>query len=198
MWDERYNSDDYAYGTDPNEFLRDHFDQIPIGRVLSLGEGEGRNGVFLARQGYSVTAVDGSVVGLEKARKLAKQHGVEIKLIHADLAEYDLGENAWQGIVSIFVPLPSWLRRQIYQAIPRALSQGGVFLLEAYTPNQLRHGTGGGSSVDTMQSVETLRDELKGLEFTRLEELERHVIEGSFHTGLGSVVQAVARKPNLT
>lgn len=195
MWDERYNTEDYAYGTSPNEFLKENFREIPMGRVLSLAEGEGRNAVFLAQQGYTVTAVDGSAVGIEKARKLAAASGVEVSWVHADLGDYDLGDNAWDGIVSIFFPAPSELRRDLYRRVLRALKPNGVFLLEAYTPAQLSRGTGGGSSEDAMQTAASLRLELQGLSFRHLLELERTVIEGTYHTGMGCVVQAIASKP---
>ncbi len=80
MWDERYSAEEYAYGTKPNQFLEEHVNQIPKGKVLSLAEGEGRNAVFLAKQGYSVTAVDASIVGLNKARKLAEENSVVLSL----------------------------------------------------------------------------------------------------------------------
>jgi SAM-dependent methyltransferase len=194
MWDERYSGEGHAYGTKPNEFLEDNVNSIPKGRVLSLAEGEGRNAVFLAKQGYSVTAVDASRVGLNKARKLAEESGVVVEFIHADLADYDLGENNWDGIVSIFCPLPSSLRKQLYKKVEAGLRRSGVFLLEAYTPDQLKHGTGGGSSVDSMQSKKSLSLELAGLKFKHLIELERDVIEGIYHTGIGAVVQAIAAK----
>jgi SAM-dependent methyltransferase len=194
MWDERYSSEEYAYGTTPNGFLKTNFNVIPKGRVLSLAEGEGRNAVFLAQQGYTVTAVDGSIVGLNKARKLAELNGVTIEFIHADLADYDLGENKWDGIVSMFCPLPSAVRKQLYKKLEAALKPNGVFFLEAYTPDQLKHGTGGGNDVDTMQSKESLSSELAGLKFSHLVEFEREIIEGKYHTGLGAVVQAIASK----
>ena len=194
MWDERYSAEEYAYGTTPNEFLVEKVSCIPKGKVLSLAEGEGRNAVFLAKQGYAVTAVDASIVGLNKARKLAKENDVVVEFIKADLADYDLGENKWDGIVSIFCPLPSSLRKELYKKVIAGLKQNGVFLLEAYTPDQLKHGTGGGNSVDVMQSEESLRLELAGLKFKHLTELEREVIEGVYHTGIGSVVQAIATK----
>ena len=194
MWDERYSAEEYAYGTKPNEFLEAYVSRIPKGEVLSLAEGEGRNAVFLAKQGYKVTAVDSSVVGLNKARKLAEESGVEVEFIHADLADFDLGEDSWDGIVSIFVPLPSSIRKQLHKRVEAALKRGGVFLIEAYTPNQLKHGTGGGNSADVMQTRESLSLELAGLKFKHLVELEREVIEGAYHTGLGSVVQAIASK----
>ena len=194
MWDERYSAEEYAYGTTPNEFLEENINSIPKGKVLSLAEGEGRNAVFLAKQGYSVTAVDASLVGLNKARKLAEKNDVVVELIHADLADYDLGKNKWEGIVSIFCPLPSSLRKELYKKVMTGLKRNGVFLLEAYTPDQLKHGTGGGNSVDVMQSKHSLSLELSGLKFKHLIELERDVIEGVYHTGIGSVVQAIAAK----
>ncbi|MEG4281384.1 class I SAM-dependent methyltransferase [Microcoleus sp. MON1_C1] len=194
MWDERYSVEEYAYGTSPNKFLEANVSSIPKGKVLSLAEGEGRNAVFLAKQGYSVTAVDASLVGLNKARKLAEDNGVIVEFIHTDLAEYDLGENKWDGIVSIFCPLPSSIRKQLHKKVEVALKQNGVFLLEAYTPDQLKYGTGGGNSVDVMQSKESLSLELAGLKFKHLIELERDVVEGIYHTGIGAVVQAIASK----
>jgi SAM-dependent methyltransferase len=195
MWDERYSTQEYAYGTNPNNFLEANVSSIPKGKVLSLAEGEGRNAVFLAKQGYSVTAVDASLVGLNKARKLAEDNGVIVEFIHTDLAEYDLGENKWDGIVSIFCPLPSSIRKQLHKKVEAALKRNGVFLLEAYTPAQLKYGTGGGNSVDVMQSKESLSLELAGLKFEHLIELERDVVEGIYHTGIGAVVQAIAFHP---
>lgn len=194
MWDERYSADEYAYGTAPNKFLEQNFSSIPKGKVLSIAEGEGRNAVFLARHGYTVTAVDSSIVGLKKAEKLASENKVQIECIHADLAEFDFGENKWEGIVSIFCPLPSELRKEIYKKVISSLKPGGVFLLEAYTPDQIKHGTGGGSNPDTMQSKNSLSTELAGLKFKHLTELERDVVEGIYHTGLGAVVQMIAEK----
>jgi len=196
MWDERYSAEEYAYGTNPNKFLEANVSSIPKGKVLSLAEGEGRNAVFLAKQGYSVTAVDSSLVGLNKARKLAEENGVIVEFIHTDLAEYDLGENKWDGIVSIFCPLPSSIRKQLHKKVEAALKRNGVFLLEAYTPAQLKYGTGGGNSVDVMQSKESLSLELAGLKFKHLIELERDVVEGIYHTGIGAVVQAIAFHPS--
>jgi SAM-dependent methyltransferase len=194
MWDKRYSSVEYAYGKAPNDFLAAHFGGIPKGNVLSLAEGEGRNAVFLAKQGYVVTAVDSSAVGLKKAELLAKEHRVSINLIHADLAGFDPGSDAWEGVISIFVPLPSAVRKDLYRRIQVALKRGGAFLLEAFTPAQIGHGTGGGTDPDTMQSERSLRAELPSLNFEHLVELERNVVEGAFHTGKAAVVQAIARK----
>lgn len=194
MWDERFGADEYVYGKEPNEFLAQNHEAIPNGKVLCLAEGEGRNAVFLAKQGYSVTAVDSSRVGLEKARKLAAENDVALEFIHADLTDFDAGIAQWDGIVSIFVPLPSAERAKLHQKVVAALKQKGVFLIEAYRPEQIEYGTGGGKSPDTMTTQESLRQELSALHVTHLVELERNVVEGLFHTGLAAVVQAIARK----
>lgn len=194
MWDERYSSEAYAYGKAPNTFLAERFGAIPKGGVLSLAEGEGRNAVFLAKQGYSVTAVDASQVGLNKAKKLAEENGVEIKLVHADLADFDIGAGKWDGIVAIFCALPSAIRKPVYRKAIAGLKPNGVFFAEAYTPDQLKHGTGGGTSPDMLLTRELLAAELEGLRFVHLVELEREVVEGSYHTGLSAVVQAIAVK----
>lgn len=193
MWDERYSTEEYAYGTKANAFLKSHANSLPKGKVLSLAEGEGRNAVFLAKAGYQVTAVDGSAVGLAKAEKLAKQNDVELELIHADLTQFDMGENAWHGIISIFFPLSAEFRKPLHSKVMRALKPGGVYLLEAYTQKQVQYGTGGGKNAELMQDKQSLSEELKGLEFKHLQELERDVVEGEYHTGLASVVQLIAR-----
>jgi hypothetical protein len=110
------------------------------------------------------------------------------------MADFDIGENRWDGIVSIFCPLPSALRKELHKKVVAGLKTKGVFLVEAYTPDQLRYGTGGGTSPDLMTSKESLRLELEGLKFKHLIELERDVVEGIYHTGLGAVVQALASK----
>lgn len=194
MWDERYSVEHYVYGTNPNNFLEENVSFIPKGKVLTLAEGEGRNAVFLAKQGFTVTAVDASRVGLEKAKKLAQENKVTIDFVHADLEQYLIGENQWDGIVSIFCPLPSVARKKLHKKVVAGLKKNGVFLLEAYTPQQLKHGTGGGSCADTMMSKESLSVELSGLKFLHLKELERKIIEGVYHTGLSAVVQAIAVK----
>ena len=110
FWDDRYRGDTYAYGTEPNDFLRAEAHRIGVGPVLCLAEGEGRNAVFLASLGHRVTAVDFSAEGLRKAARLARDRGVEIELVEADLATFDLGEAAWSGIVSIFAHTPPAIR----------------------------------------------------------------------------------------
>jgi SAM-dependent methyltransferase len=195
MWDERYSGESYAYGTEPNGFLVAESARLPAGRVLCLGEGEGRNAVWLASRGYEVTAVDASAVGMRKARRLAAERGVKIETVHADLAIFPVEPAAWEAIVSIFCQLPAQLRAELHRACVAGLRPGGVMLLEAYTPDQVGRGTGGPPTADLMMDARTLRSELSGLEFLELSECEREIHEGRFHNGRGAVVQLVGRKP---
>ncbi len=194
MWDQRYAVEEYVYGTRPNDFLASVVDRLPMGRVLCLAEGEGRNAVYLAEQGFEVTAVDSSAVGLDKARKLAGQRGVHIETIVADLAHYEIIPESWDAIVAIFCHLPPPLRRVVHAQAVAGLRPGGAFVLEAYTPAQLKHGTGGPPVVELMMTLEALRNELAGLRFEHAVETERDIQEGRFHAGVGAVVQVLAYK----
>ena len=168
----------------------------PRGRVLCLAEGQGRNAVFLARQGYAVTAVDQSPVGLEKARQLAHDHGVEIETQAADLATFDLG-TGWDGIVCIFGHTPPPIRQRVHRAVVDALAPGGVYLLEAYTPRQLDMPGKGGPPAEQracLMELAKLKTELAGLDFVIGQEIERTVNEGRLHQGLSAVVQVAAVK----
>lgn len=195
MWDERYSEQDYVYGTEPNDFLRTHVDWLPQDKVLSLCEGEGRNAVYLAKLGYDVTGVDSSSVGLAKAQKLAEKESVSITTQLADMGDFKIEPNAWGGVVSIFCHIPESMRAELHKQIVAGLKPGGVLILEAYTPAQLALGTGGPKLEALMMTAEDLEQELAGLDVEILEELERDVVEGKFHTGRGAVVQLLARKP---
>ena len=194
-WDERYGSDEFFYGTEPNDFLREQAGEIPAGgEVLCLAEGEGRNAVFLARRGHRITAVDQSAVGLDKAKKLAAAHGVTIDIVVADLGEYVIAPNRWSGIVSIWCHLPGALRRRVHAQIVEGLAPGGVLIFEAYTPDQIPRGTGGPKDADLLSRVDELNRAFAGLQIVRAEEIEREVREGRGHGGMSSVVRVVARK----
>ena len=195
MWDQRFSEPSYVYGTEPNAFLKNSAKMIPPGKVLCLADGEGRNGVYLAQQGFSVTSLDASSVGLNKAIKLAAKRSVEIETVVADLADYSIQDNSWDAIVSIFCHLPVELRSRVHKGVVNGLRPGGLFLLEAYTPDQIPFGTGGPKSVDLLMTLAVLRKELTGLEFIHAAELTRKVLEGSLHTGMSAVVQVIARKP---
>jgi SAM-dependent methyltransferase len=162
-----------------------------------LGEGEGRNGVYLAGLGYEVVAVDQSEVGLAKARRRAEERGVRIRTEVADLREYVIEPGAWAGVVSIFCHLPPAIRVPLHAAVVRGLRPGGVFVLEAYTPRQLGRGTGGPSDVEMLVTLEDLKRELEGLDLEVGRVVEREVREGAYHSGLAAVVQVVGRRGSV-
>lgn len=195
MWDERYNTSEYVYGVEPNDFLASVIAEIPRGRTLCLAEGEGRNAVFLAEHGHDVVAVDASAVGLEKARKLAKARGVFIETQVANLADFAIEPDSWDTVVSIFAHVPPAVRKPLHRKIVQGLRPGGMLVLEAYTPDQIKLGTGGPPVAEMTMSLEDLRSEFEGLVFSHAEELQRDVIEGKYHTGRGAVVQLIAFRP---
>ena len=195
MWDQRYARDEYVYGTTPNDFLASVAERIPAGPVLCLGDGEGRNGTHLASLGHDVTSVDASAVGLEKARKLAEARGVTLQLVHADLAGHDIAPGVWAGIVSIFLHLPPTLRARIHADAVTGLRPGGVFVLEAYTPDQLAYGTGGPEEPELLMRRDTVVRELHGLDLEIAREVHRTMAEGNVHHGESAVVQILGLKP---
>ena len=195
MWDQRYDTAEYVYGTDPNDFLANVIAEMPKGRTLCIAEGEGRNAVFLAEHGHEVVAVDSSAVGLQKASRLAKERGVQITTVVADLAEFEIEPDSWDAIVSIFAHVPPAVRRPLHKSIVEGLRSGGMLVLEAYRPEQITLGTGGPPVSDLTMTLNALREELAGLSFRHASELERDVVEGLYHTGKGAVVQVIAVKP---
>lgn len=197
-WDRRYSDRNYLYGEAPNGFLTETAGLIPAGGpVLCLAEGEGRNACHLAALGHRVLAVDQSAVGLTKARALAARLGVaeRVETVVADLATFLIEPGRWAGVVAIFAHLPPALRAEVHGAAVRGLRTGGVFLLEAYTPGQLRWRTGGPiAQPELLMTARALRGELAPLVFERILETERDVIEGTGHRGRAAVVQVVGRK----
>ncbi len=194
MWNERYGIAEYVFGTEPNDFLAEHARELR-GPVLSIAEGEGRNGVFLASLGLDVHGVDGSAVGLEKAQALARSREVEIRTEVADLATFEPEAESYGAVVSISAHLPSAIRQRLYPRLERCLVPGGIFLLEAYSEAQLERDTGGPKDLDMLMTAGKIRSELPGLEPLHLRELVREVNEGRRHRGAAAVVQFIGRKP---
>ena len=192
FWDERYGQEEYAYGREPNDFVREQAHRIPKGRVLCLGEGEGRNAVYLASLGHDVTAVDFSEKGLAKGAALARERGVKVSFVHADLAHYEIEPGAYAGIVATFAHLPPDLRARVHAQAARGLAPGGCFVLEAYTPAQLAYGKGGPRDVKLLMTLEDLKRELSPLRLEIAQEITRQINEGPFHGGTSAVVQIVA------
>lgn len=207
MWDEKYKSDVYYYGTVPNAFLRLAASGLNVGaRVLSIGEGEGRNAVYLAKYGCAVTAVDASIVGRDKALRLAASCGVEFEYRVMDLANgFEQLGGDWDAIVSIWCHLPTILREQLHKWTPRALAVGGVYIFEGYTPKQLEFGTGGPKEVSLLCAAEDICRELLEngttdeqkipVTFEILQTVERDVQEGLGHSGRSATLQILMRRP---
>jgi SAM-dependent methyltransferase len=193
MWDERYSVDEYIFGTEPNSFLAEHA-EILEDPVLSLAEGEGRNAVFLASLGFRVHGVDLSEIGLAKAMALARAEHVTIETEVADLNTFVPKHRSYGSVISIFAHVPASTRGRLYPLLEKCLKPGGILLLEAYTEEQLTRDTGGPRDPDVMMSESKILREFPHLEPIMLQERVREVIEGTYHTGIASVVQYIGRK----
>ncbi len=168
---------------------------LEAGDVLVLGDGEGRNGVYLASLGHRVVTVDLSPVGVAKAEKLAKERGVDIDAHVADLADFDMGVEKWDAVVSIFCHLPSALRKQVHESVKRALRPGGIFILEAYNRANIGRGVGGPQSSDMTVELGEVEAEFSDWTIARNVAVERQIEEGDYHSGLSSVTQFVVQRP---
>ncbi|HYG77066.1 MAG TPA: class I SAM-dependent methyltransferase [Planctomycetota bacterium] len=195
FWNERYSGDDLAYGSAPNEFLASVAGQFPpAGEALDIGAGEGRNALFLASRGLNVLAVDQSAVGMQKAQRLASERGLSLRTQAVDLQNFDAPPNSFDVVSSIFVHLPETLRATVHKRLALWLKPGGIYVLEAYAPDQIQRGTGGPKDPLLLAPLEVILRELSGLEIAHQAALVRTVTEGRFHSGEASVIQVIARK----
>jgi cyclopropane fatty-acyl-phospholipid synthase-like methyltransferase len=196
IWDERYAQDGYLFGTEPNEFLVSQRHLLKKGMsCLAVADGEGRNGVWLAQQGLQVLSVEASAVALKKAEKLAQQRNVKIDFEQADLAHWRWGENRFDVVAAIFIQFaPPALREQMFTGIKRCLKQGGLLLLQGYTPRQLEYKTGGPSAAENMYTETLLHNAFGDMEILHLREHEDHIGEGTAHSGMSALIDLVARK----
>jgi SAM-dependent methyltransferase len=195
FWNARYAADEYVYGTEPNDFVVRSLPAFPRnGDVLCIADGEGRNSVWLARQGFRVTAIDVASEGIAKARRLAEGAGVAFETAVADVTKFDFGADRWDAIVSIFLHLPAKARRDVHARAVAGLRPGGVFVFEAYGPEQSRYGTGGPPEAELRHSLDEIALDFAGCAIEHAFEGVRTVVEGRLHHGEGYVVQLVARK----
>jgi SAM-dependent methyltransferase len=196
FWNERFSSDDYLFGTEPNAFLATQRDRLKPGlRALAVADGEGRNGVWLARQGLDVLSTDFSPVALAKAEKLAAAAGVRLKTECADLATWDWGVSRFDVVVAIFVQFTAPPERaRMFASIKHVLVPGGLLLLEGYRPEQVDYGTGGPSQVENLYTRELLEREFADMEILHLAEYDAEVNEGTRHKGMSALIDLVARK----
>ena len=196
FWNERYSAEKLVYGDAPNEFLASMADRLPAtGDALDIGAGEGRNALFLASRGLNVLAVDQSEVGMQKAQRLAQARGLTLRTQAADLQHFDAEPNSFDVITFYFrAPPGNAPSHWCTCGLLRWLKPGGLFLLEAYAPDQIERDTGGPKDPALLAPLNVIVGELAGLKIEHQAALVRNVCEGSFHTGEASVVQVLARK----
>ena len=194
FWDERYRDEAYAFGTEPNAWFRACIDELPPGRLLLPGEGEGRNAVYAARHGWRVDAFDPSPEGRRKAGALAGRHGVTLDFRCCLLDEYALEAGAYDAVGIIFLHLPPERRRAGYRRLLSALRPGGALIAELYAKEQLELGTGGPRDLGMLYALEEVDEDFPGVDFTVRRAVARDIHEGRLHQGPSRVIQLFGRR----
>jgi SAM-dependent methyltransferase len=196
FWNQKYARDDYFYGEQPNDFLRSQIFRLsPGARVLVVGDGEGRNGVWLAEQGFEVTTADVSSVGCEKSQALAVQKGVSLTTHCVDLLTWDWPVAAFDAVVSVFLHFAPDDRLVAHEQMQAALLPGGWLIIEQFHPKQLGGYTSGGPKASEMlATVENLVGDFDSIDWWLLAEGETRLEEGAGHSGMGYVSHGVGRR----
>lgn len=197
MWDRRFAGPEYHYGEQPADFLRREAGRIrPGGRVLSIADGDGRNSVWLAGQGFEVTAFDPSPVALEKARALARTRGQEVDLHLAGTEGWDWAPDRFDAVVAVFIQFAAPdQRRAIFDGIARTLRPGGLALLHAFSIRQLANASGGPRAPDHLWTLAMLRQSFPGWEELTAADHDAVLDEGPGHRGQAALIDYVVRKP---
>lgn len=196
-WNQRFGAAEYIFGTAPNAFLASRKSLLKPGeRALCVADGEGRNSVWLAGQGLEVTAFDISPVGVEKARRLAAERGVNVRYDVASVYDWRWPEAEFDVVAAIFVQFADpAMRSFMFERMARALKPGGLLLVEGYTPKQLEYRTGGPSRVENLYTEAMLREAFGSLDILELKQYEAVMTEGTQHAGPSALIDLVARKP---
>ena len=197
FWNERFTEETFAYGKAPNEFLKENIHLLPQGNILFVAEGEGRNAVFAAKNGYKVNAFDYSESGQQKALLLAKENGVTIDYLVADVLELPYEKESFDGLVLIFAHFPAEIRKHAHLKLLELLKPGGKILFEAFGKEQLNYTSGGPKDIDMLFSEEEVKNEFPDVVFTSLSTEKIVLDEGLFHQGEGVVVRFIGTKNNL-
>jgi len=195
-WESRFAVDHYVFGTAPNAFLARQAGLLRPGlSALSIADGEGRNGVWLAEQGLVVTSQDFSPRAQVKAQALAKERGVELTLVLADILAFDWPEAEYDVIVGIFFQFLSPPdRAEVFAAIQKAVKPGGLILIEGYGLRQLEYGTGGPKIAENLYSPELLEKAFSDCVRVDINAYDAEIDEGPGHSGMSSLVDLVARR----
>ncbi len=192
FWNERYASSEYVYGETPNEYFKEQLAALKPGKLLCPAEGEGRNAVYAATQGWEVTAFDISEEGRRKALELAQKQGVQLQYEIASFGTYELNEGSYDAVALIFTHIPAADRRARFQKIIKALKPGGTLILQGFSKTQLGKTTGGPKELAMLWSREELEGDFADMQHLKIEEKDIILSEGPFHSGLGSVIQLTA------
>jgi SAM-dependent methyltransferase len=195
-WDQRFSRDDFIFGTAPNKFLESQLGRLSPGqRALCVADGEGRNGVWLARNGLQVTAFDISPVGVAKARRWAAENQVALDLQVASAETWDWQAASYDVVAAIFVQFaPPALREQMFEGMITVLRPGGWLFLQGYTPRQLEYKTGGPPNADHLYTEAMLREAFQGHELVDIREHDSVIAEGTQHAGMSALIDCVVRK----
>jgi SAM-dependent methyltransferase len=194
FWDQRYSPEEFAYGVEANAYLAAVLSSLPPGRLLLPGEGEGRNAVFAARLKWDVLAVDFSETARRKALRLASESDVSVEYIVERLEEYLPPLEVFDAVGLIFVHLPPSFRSVVHRRCADALRPGGIVMLEAFTPEQLRFSSGGPRDPGLLYTSDALKDDFSDLDIVSLQESTVVLREGKYHDGEAAVVRMLARK----
>lgn len=196
IWDNKFSREGYLYGFEPNAFIESQTGLIkPQGKVLCLGEGEGRNAVYLADKGFEVTALDASPIGMTKALALAKKRGVSFQTELINLEQWEPKE-AYDAIVSSYLHLEEPLRTEAFDKALYALKKEGYFIAEFFSLNQMPRESGGPKNADLLYTLESLQKivELEGFHVKQLEECEVLLDEGNGHQGDAIVIRVIVQR----
>jgi SAM-dependent methyltransferase len=196
MWNQRFSTPDYVFGEAPNAFLVSQASRLGQGVALAVADGEGRNGVWLAEQGFSVDAFDFSAPAIEKAKALAAKKQVSLNLSCTDWQSFNWKSDHYDLVVGIFFQFATPLERdELFEKIKLSLKPGGVLLIQGYGKDQLQHRTGGPGKLEHLYDEELLRQAFSGFEVQVCHTYETTLQEGAGHSGTSALVGFVAQKP---
>lgn len=198
-WNDRYSNDEFAYGEQPNNYLKEQLMHLETGTILFPAEGEGRNAVFAAKLGWKVSAFDISIEGKNKALQFAENNNVSIDYQVGELQELDYKTEEFDAIALIYAHFPSAIKSSYHKTLSNYLRRGGLLIFEAFSKKHLDYLTknekvGGPKEIDMLFSIEEIKSDFENYEILVLEEKEIELNEGLFHNGRGSVIRFVGRR----
>lgn len=200
MWNKRFSTPDYVFGEAPNEFLVSQVSPLGHGHVhghaLALADGEGRNSVWLAQQGFTVDAFDFSAPAIEKAKALAAKHQVKVDFKCCSWQDYPWQPAHYDLVAGIFFQFATPDERTLlFEKINQSLKPGGMLVIQGYGKNQLNYKTGGPDKLEHLYDEDLLRRSFPGYDIQVCEVYETSIEEGAGHRGMSALVGFSARKP---